>query len=260
MRSSGKKERLDRLLAARGLAPTLDKARSLIMAGEVIAGDHLADKPAMLVSPDIPIRLRSAPCPYVSRGGLKLEKPLSAFSIRVRGVTAIDVGASTGGFTDCLLHRGAAKVYAVDVGYGQLAWKLQTDGRVVRLDRTNITDVRPASIQPPADLAVIDASFTSLTRLLGSVLRLISPRGELVCLVKPQFEARREAVERGGIVRDERYYRQAIRDVVSFMRQSSLLIGGIVESPLQGARGNREFFIHARRMQPAPPEDGGQAC
>ena len=249
MSSVKKKDRLDRLLVERGLAPTLEKARGLIMAGEVIAHDHRADKPALLVSPDAPVRLRSEPCPYVSRGGLKLEKPLKEFAIPVQGATALDVGASTGGFTDCLLQHGAAKVYAIDVGYGQLAWKLQADSRVFRLDRTNITDLQPESIQPPADLAVIDASFTSLTRLLDNVLRLLGPAGALVCLVKPQFEARRGAVEKGGIVRNEKYYQEAIRNIVDCMRQSGLFISGIIESPLQGAKGNREFFIYARKIQ-----------
>ena len=247
MSSAKKKDRLDSLVVARGLAPGLDRARSLIMAGQVIVSDHLNDKPGTLILPDAIIRLRTEPCPYVSRGGLKLEKPLTLFSIPVADKTVLDVGASTGGFTDCLLQRGAARVYAVDVGYGQLAWQLQQDSRVVRFDRTNITDLKPEDIDSPADLAVIDASFTSLRRLLGSVLRLLGPSGELVCLVKPQFEARREAVEKGGIVRDEKHYQEAIRDLVGAMRQSGLFICGIAESPIQGAKGNREFFIYARK-------------
>ena len=247
MSSAKKKERLDGLLVARGLAASLERARSLIMAGQVIVDDHLHDKPGTSILPDAVIRLRHEPGPYVSRGGLKLAKPLDIFAIPVSGKTILDVGASTGGFTDCLLQRGAERVYAVDVGYGQLAWQLQQDSRVVRLDRTKITDVKPEDIDPPADLAVIDASFTSLRRLLGSVLRLLCPAGELVCLVKPQFEARREAVGKGGIVRDEKQYQEAIYDLVRFMRQGGLVISGIAESPIQGAKGNREFFIYARK-------------
>jgi 23S rRNA (cytidine1920-2'-O)/16S rRNA (cytidine1409-2'-O)-methyltransferase len=243
-----KKERLDSLVYARGLAEGLDRARSLIMAGLVIVDDHLADKPGALVSPDAPIRLRDEACPYVSRGGLKLEKPLELFQVPVAGKVCLDVGASTGGFTDCLLQHGAARVYAVDVGYGQLAWQLQQDSRVVRLDRTNITKLQPADLDPPADLAVIDASFTSLTRLLDPVLGLLVPAGELLCLVKPQFEARRGAAAQGGIVRDEKHYQEALHSVVLTMRSAGLFVSGIVESPIHGAKGNREFFIYARKQ------------
>jgi 23S rRNA (cytidine1920-2'-O)/16S rRNA (cytidine1409-2'-O)-methyltransferase len=242
-----KKERLDTLVLARGLASGLDRARRLIMAGLVIVDDHLVDKPGALILPDAPIRLRDDACPYVSRGGLKLEKPLELFRVPVAGKVALDVGASTGGFTDCLLQHGAARVYAVDVGYGQLAWQLQQDSRVVRLDRTNITKLQPADIDPPAGLAVIDASFISLTRLLEPVLRLLVPAGELLCLVKPQFEARRGAAAQGGIVRDEKHYQEALRSVAQAMRSAGLFVSGIVESPIHGAKGNREFFIYARK-------------
>jgi 23S rRNA (cytidine1920-2'-O)/16S rRNA (cytidine1409-2'-O)-methyltransferase len=242
-----KKERLDSLVVARGLANGLQRARSLIMAGRVIADDHLADKPGALVSADARIRLRDESCPYVSRGGLKLEKPLALFQVPVAGKVALDVGASTGGFTDCLLQHGAARVYAVDVGYGQLAWQLQQDSRVVRLDRTNITRLQPADIDPPADLAVIDASFTSLRHLLQPVLRLLVPAGELLCLVKPQFEAPRGAVSKGGIVHDEKYYQEALRSVALAMCGAGLFVCGIIESPIHGAKGNREFFIYARK-------------
>jgi 23S rRNA (cytidine1920-2'-O)/16S rRNA (cytidine1409-2'-O)-methyltransferase len=242
-----KKERLDSLVVARGLAAGLDRARSLIMAGLVIVDDHLADKPGLLISPDACIRLRDESCLYVSRGGLKLEKPLDIFQVPVAGKVCLDVGASTGGFTDCLLQHGAARVYAVDVGYGQLAWQLQQDSRVVRFDRTNITRLQPSDIDPPGDLAVIDASFTSLRHLLQPVLRLLVPAGELLCLVKPQFEARRGAVSKGGIVRDEKHYQEALRSVALAMRSAGLCVSGIVESPIHGAKGNREFFIYARK-------------
>ena len=255
--SASKKSRLDRELLSRGLAPTLEAARALIMAGRVIAGDHLADKPAIPVSSGTPIRLRSEPCPYVSRGGLKLDRPLDEFSIPVRGATVLDVGASTGGFTDCLLQRGAAKVFAVDVGYGQLAWKLQTDSRVVRLDRTNITALRPGDLEPAPDLAVIDASFTSLRRLLDGVLGLLRPGGWLVCLVKPQFEAPRGSVEKGGVVKSETGFQQSIRDVALGMIESGVFITGIIESPIRGSRGNREFFICAKKGE---AEAGRRHC
>ena len=241
------KERLDNLLVRQGFASALSQARGLIMAGQVIVDDHMIDKPGTLVLRESAVRLKDTLSPYVSRGGEKLAKPLKAFNIPVRNKTVLDIGASTGGFTDCLLQNGAARIFAVDVGYGQLAWKLQQDPRVIRLDRTNITMVAPQDLHPSPDLIVIDASFTSLKRLLAHALNLLAPRGELLCLIKPQFEVSKEAVEKGGIVKDARLYKNVIQDVVHTALNLHLHISGIMESPVKGRKGNREFFMYAKK-------------
>jgi len=243
------KERIDRLLVEKKIAPTITQARALIMAGQVIADDHLIDKPGLCISPQAHIRLKSSPPPYAGRGGTKLEKPLSAFAISLNGKTVLDVGASTGGFTDCVLQKGAALVYAVDVGYGQLAWKLQQDPRVVRLDRTNIMRISPHELDPAPDLALIDASFTSLQRLLPHVVTLLAGKGEMLCLIKPQFEVKKGFVEKGGIVRDERQYQRVISHVVEACKGLGLHVTGIIESPVGGRHGNREFFIYANKKK-----------
>ena len=243
-----KKVQLDKILVERGLAPALRIARPLIMAGKVIVDDHMVDKPGTLVSPQSYIRLRDLPPPYASRGGEKLEKPLAIFNISVTGRTVIDVGASTGGFTDCLLQKGASLVYTVDVGYGQLAWKLQKDKRVVNFERTNITKLKPKDIRPQPDLAVIDVSFTSLKKILPHVTGLLTPVGETLSLVKPQFEVEKGSVEKGGIVRDIKQYQKVIHDLVTFARTLSLHVIGIMESPIQGQKGNREFFMYMKKL------------
>jgi 23S rRNA (cytidine1920-2'-O)/16S rRNA (cytidine1409-2'-O)-methyltransferase len=242
-----KKKRLDKILVENGMAPTLHLAGPLIMAGKVIVDDHMVDKPGTLVSPQSYIRLRNLPPPYASRGGEKLEKPLETFSISVTDRTVIDVGASTGGFTDCLLQNGASLVFAVDVGYGQLTWKLQKDKRVVSLDRTNITTLNPEDLRPQPDLAVVDVSFTSLKKILPHVTGLLTPDGETLCLVKPQFEVKKGSVEKGGIVRDIKQYQKVIQDLVIAARKLSLKVIGIMESPIQGQKGNREFFMYAKK-------------
>jgi len=234
-------------VVARGLAASIQQARSLIMSGVVIVDDHRIDKPGTPVPLQSRIRLKSAALSYVSRGGTKLERPIAFFDIPVAGKTVVDVGASTGGFTDCLLQRGAARVYAVDVGYGQLAWKLQKDVRVVVMDRTNVRDLEPEQLVPLPDIAVIDASFISLKRLLPHVVSLLRPDGRLLCLVKPQFEAVRDAVEKGGLVRNPAEYQKVMSGVVRTARDLSLHVAGIVESPIQGHKGNREFFIYLLR-------------
>lgn len=238
-------ERLDNLLVQRGYAPSLHHARSLIMAGQVVVGDHLVDKPGTPVPVTAPIRIKHPPAPYVGRGGMKLERPIAVFNVPVKGIVALDVGASTGGFTDCLLQHGARLVYAVDVGYGQLAWKLQINPRVVRYDRTNIHNLSPNDFDPRPELAVIDASFTSLTRLLPHVLSLTVPPAHVVCLVKPQFELPSQAVPVGGIVRDKNRYQEVVQEVVHLLARLGMVIVGIIESPLPGRKGNREFFIYA---------------
>ena len=243
--ASKKKQPLDELLVEQGLAPSLNRARALIMAGEVVVDDHAVDKPGTLVALTAQIRLKNLPNRYVSRGGTKLEKPLDTFSVNVSGKVVIDVGASTGGFTDCLLQRGARKVYAIDVGYGQLAWKLREDARVKTLERTNICDLTAQDISAPPDLAVIDVSFTSLQKIWPPVIALIKPGGELLSLVKPQFEAAKEDVEAGGIVRSLKTYQKVMQAVVGTAHALSVHVAGIMESPIRGQKGNREFFLYA---------------
>jgi len=236
---------LDELLVAQGLALSIAGARALIMTGEVVVDDHTIDKPGTPVSLTAQIRLKSSPAQYVSRGGTKLEKPLDTFSVAVSGKVIMDVGASTGGFTDCLLQRDARIVYAIDVGYGQLAWKLREDARVVVLERVNICALTQAEIPAPADLAVIDVSFTSLKIIWPPVINLLKPQGELLSLVKPQFEAAKEDVEAGGIVRSLKIYQQVMQAMVEAAHALSLHVIGIMESPIRGQKGNREFFLYA---------------
>ena len=243
--ASTKKQPLDELLVKQGLALSLTQARALIMAGEVVVDDHAIDKPGTLVALTAQIRLKSRPNRYVSRGGTKLEKPLDTFSVNVSGKVVLDVGASTGGFTDCLLQRGARTVYTIDVGYGQLAWKLREDERVAVLERVNICALTQAEIPTPADLAVIDVSFTSLKKIWPPVIALLKPQGALLSLVKPQFEARKEDVEAGGIVRSLKTYQEVMRAVVETAHALKLHVVGIMESPIRGQKGNREFFLYA---------------
>jgi 23S rRNA (cytidine1920-2'-O)/16S rRNA (cytidine1409-2'-O)-methyltransferase len=243
--ASKKKQPLDELLVARELAPSIARARALIMAGEVVVDDHTIDKPGTPVSHTAQIRLKSSPAQYVSRGGTKLEKPLATFSITVADKIVMDVGASTGGFTDCLLQQGARTVYAIDVGYGQLAWKLREDARVVVLERANICALTQAEIPSPADLAVIDVSFTSLKKIWPPVINLLKPQGELLSLVKPQFEARKDDVEEGGMVRSLKTYQEVMQSLVETAHSLKLHVIGIMESPIRGQKGNREFFLYA---------------
>lgn len=240
------RQRLDKLMVERGLAPSREKAQALIMAGQVVVGDHVAEKAGQQVTAEVEIRIKGDLLPYVSRGGLKLEKGLDTFGIQVDGRIAIDVGASTGGFTDCLLQRGAHSVYAVDVGYGQLAWKLREDQRVVVLEKTNVRHLKPEQLDPLPDLAVIDASFISLNLVLPPTLALLSRPAEVVALVKPQFEVGKGAVGKGGIVRDPKLH----EDVLANMQRLAVELGteliGICDSPITGADGNREFLMGLR--------------
>jgi 23S rRNA (cytidine1920-2'-O)/16S rRNA (cytidine1409-2'-O)-methyltransferase len=241
------KERLDKLVLERGLAPSREKAKALIMAGQVVVDDHLADKAGLMVSLEAEIRLKGEPLPYVSRGGLKLAKGLDAFGIDVTGISAIDVGASTGGFTDCLLQRGAVRVIAVDVGYGQLAWKLREDPRVLSLEKTNIRHLEPEMLPELPDMAVIDASFISLDKVLPPTLRLIREAGTIVALIKPQFEVGRGQVGKGGVVRDEKKHAEVIESIRELAQSLSLEVLGVCESPILGPKGNKEFLIHLRK-------------
>jgi 23S rRNA (cytidine1920-2'-O)/16S rRNA (cytidine1409-2'-O)-methyltransferase len=241
------KERLDVLLVTRGLAESRTQAQALILAGQVRVGDRppATLRPGMRLPVDAPVTV-IARLPYVSRGGLKLAHALASFDVAVTGRVCLDVGASTGGFTDCLLQHGAALVYAVDVGRGQLAWRLQRDPRVVVLDRTNIRYLEslPHTVAcgELVSLVTIDVSFISLRLVLPAVLRLVAPTTDIISLVKPQFEAGREQVRRGGVVRDPAVHRQVLTDVLAFAREVDLTVHGLVPSPITGPAGNREFL------------------
>ena len=238
-----KKQRLDSLMTARGVADSVHTARALIMAGQVVVGDHTVDKAGQQVALDAEIRLKGEPLPYVSRGGLKLRRALDEFQIDVTGLVAVDVGSSTGGFTDCLLQAGAVQVFAIDVGYGQLAWKLQQDPRVISMEKTNIRHVTPEQIHGDPALAVIDASFISLAKVLPATAALVQPGGRIIALIKPQFEAARSDVGAGGIIRDPVIHERVIVDVRRTAVDLGLTVCGLCESPITGADGNREFLI-----------------
>ncbi len=227
----------------RGLAPSIEKAKALIMAGQVVVDDHTVDKSGQQVTIDADIRLKGEQLPYVSRGGLKLRKALDEFCVDVAGLVAVDVGSSTGGFTDCLLQAGAVKVFAVDVGYGQLAWKLQQDPRVVSMERTNIRTVTPDQLDDVPVLAVIDASFIPLAKVLPATAALLKPGGRIIALIKPQFEVGKGEVGKGGIVRDPAAHEKVIEDVRRTALDLGLTVSGVCESPITGADGNREFLI-----------------
>ena len=242
------RKRLDLLLVERGLVSSREQARRLIMAGAVVAGEQRVDKPGTLIDPASVVRLKAdAQPPYVSRGGHKLAGGLKAFGVDVSGVTALDVGASTGGFTDCLLQYGAAKVFAVDVGYGQLAWSLRQDPRVVNLERRNIRSLAPEELSPTPSLAVIDASFISLTLVIPRVISLIAARGEIVALVKPQFEVGKGRVGKGGVVRDPALHAEVLEDLQARANQWQLEVRGVTESPLRGPKGNKEFLLYMQK-------------
>lgn len=240
------KQRLDKLMVERGLAPSREKAQALIMAGQVVVGDHAAQKAGQQVTDEVEIRIKGEVMPYVSRGGLKLAQGLDAFEIDPAGRIAIDVGASTGGFTDCLLQRGAKRVYAVDVGYGQLAWKLREDARVVVMEKTNIRHLQPEQLEPLPDLAVIDASFISLNLVLPPTLALLARPAEVVALVKPQFEVGKGAVGKGGIVRDPKLHEEVLAGMEHLAAELGAELLGICDSPITGADGNREFLMGLR--------------
>ncbi|MGE5262371.1 MAG: TlyA family RNA methyltransferase [Acidobacteriota bacterium] len=235
------KKRLDALLLERELAETRARAQALVLAGDVQVNGQVVSKVGTPVPEDAEIIIR-APLKYVSRGGLKLEGALEAFQIDPRDLVCADVGASTGGFTDCLLQRGAARVYAIDVGYGQLAWKLRHDPRVVIMDRVNIRHLE--SLPEPVELATIDASFISLTLILPAVKRLLHSHGRVVALVKPQFEAGRDRVGKGGVVRDPQVHREVIAKIARHAMREGWRVVGIAKSRLTGADGNVEFFVN----------------
>lgn len=236
------KERLDVLISDRGLTESQEKARRLILAGEVSIGGNTDLKPGQLFPLHTEIDIRETP-KYVGRGGIKLEKAIRDFELLVDGMVAIDVGASTGGFTDCLLQNGAKFVYAIDVGYGQLAWKLRQDSRVDVIERTNIRRVSFAQFSLPIDIAVIDVSFISLKKVIPTIIGLIKPTGDILALVKPQFEVGRGLVEKGGVIRDPQVHTDVLHGLIEFIMELNLFVMAISFSPIRGAAGNIEFFI-----------------
>ena len=238
------KERLDVLLVKRGLAETREKAKTTLMAGLVLVNGQKVDKAGTMVKEDAELRILGNALPYVSRGGLKLEKAMEVFGISLDGKVAADIGASTGGFTDCALQRGASKVFAIDVGYGQLAWKLRSDPRVVNMERTNIRYVRPEDVGELIDFASIDVAFISLTKVLEPVQALLGAGGEVVALVKPQFEAGRENVGKKGVVRDPEAHKTVIREVAAYSREIGFFPAGLTFSPIKGPEGNIEYLLH----------------
>jgi 23S rRNA (cytidine1920-2'-O)/16S rRNA (cytidine1409-2'-O)-methyltransferase len=239
------KVRLDQLLVDRGLAESKQKAQALILAGDVLVNRQKAEKPGHAVLTDVEVELLGV-LPFVSRGGVKLDAALSHFGIDVAGKVAIDIGASTGGFTDCLLQRGAARVYAVDVGATQLAWKIRTDARVVVKDHTNARNLTPADVPELCDIAVCDVSFISVTLIAPSLPSVLKPDGDIMVLVKPQFEVGKGQVGKGGIVRDGALH-QAACDKVRNAFESMGYRADVIDSPITGAEGNKEFLLHAHR-------------
>ena len=239
-----KKDRLDNIAHLRGYFPSREKAKAAIMAGVVMVDGVVVSKAGTQVDPDADISISEVICPYVSRGGLKLAGALSTFGLDVNGILAIDIGASTGGFTDCLLQNGARKVYSIDVGYGQLDWKLRNDPRVVNMERINIRLLSEDAITEPADLITVDVSFISLKLVLPVAARLLKENGILVCLIKPQFEAGRRQVGKKGIVRDPAVHREVIKSVIAYGSDNGLSAKDVTASPIIGAKGNREFFLY----------------
>ncbi len=237
------KTRLDLSLVAKGLASSRQRAQGMIMAGKVLVNDRPADKPGFGVADTDEIRITGEEIPYVSRGGLKLAAALEAFSIDVAEKICLDAGASTGGFTDCLLQNGAARVYAVDVGYGQLAWPLRNDPRVIVIERTNIRHMPGDRLGEPVDLAVIDVSFISLKIVVPAVMKFLKPCASIIALIKPQFEVGKDRVGKGGVVKDPALHERVIEDLKKFFSDAGLSVGSVVSSPILGPKGNREFLI-----------------
>lgn len=237
------KERLDVLLVERKLVTSRERAKTTIMAGLVLVDGQKIDKVGTLVKPEAAIRILGDSIPYVSRGGLKLEKAIREFGLELRDKVVADIGASTGGFTDCSLQNGARKVFAIDVGYGQLAWSLRTDERVVNMERTNIRNVTPDMLGEALDFASVDVAFISLEKVLPEVRALLKPEGEIAALIKPQFEAGRDKVGKKGVVREPKVHAEVIRKIASFSRSQELVPIALTYSPVKGPEGNIEYLI-----------------
>jgi 23S rRNA (cytidine1920-2'-O)/16S rRNA (cytidine1409-2'-O)-methyltransferase len=241
------KERIDKLIFDKGMVPSRERARALIMEGKVLVNGDPASKAGEMVSPDARIELRGEDLKYVSRGGLKLEAAVKEFNISLKEKTVMDVGSSTGGFTDLMLQAGAKRVYCIDVGYGQLAWKLRQDPRVILLERTNIRHLEKERIPEEIEIAVIDVSFISLSKVVPHVLGFLSTRGELVALIKPQFEVGKGEVGKGGIVKEEERRTGAVERIREEFESFGLHVNGIIQSPITGQKGNIEYLISCRK-------------
>lgn len=245
------KERLDVLLINRGLAPSREKAKTMIMEGNVFVNNNREDKAGSTFPDDCQIEIHGNTLKYVSRGGLKLEKAMTHFGIRLEGKVCMDIGASTGGFTDCMLQNGASKVYSVDVGYGQFAWKLRQDPRVVCMEKTNIRYVTPEDIADKLDFASVDVSFISLTKVLEPAYALLKEHGQMVCLIKPQFEAGREKVGKKGVVRDKAVHEEVIEKVIAFALETGFSVHNLEYSPIKGPEGNIEYLVYIEKDEAA---------
>ena len=243
------KERLDVLLVNNGLAESREKAKRTIMAGLVTVDGKLEDKPGSRFDIDSEVAVKGRECPYVSRGGLKLEKAINDWGVSCEGAVCVDMGASTGGFTDCMLQHGASKVYAIDVGYGQLDYKLRTDPRVINMEKTNIRYLDTSLIEEPVDLISIDVSFISVKHMLPVAAAVLADDGMILCLVKPQFEAGKEQVGKGGIVREPAIHEEVIRNVISYAGDSGLYPAALTYSPIKGTKGNIEYLLLLSRKK-----------
>lgn len=248
-----KKERLDILLVERGLAASREKAKALIMTGKVLVAEEREEKAGAMVAPDAEIRIKGEPEPFVSRGGYKLLKALTAFAIDLTGKTCMDIGASTGGFTDCMLQHGAKRVYSIDVGYGQLAWSLRQDERVVVLEKTNVRYLTEEQVPEPVDFASVDVSFISLTKIIDAAQTRLKYGGKMVCLIKPQFEAGREKVGKNGVVRDKKVHQEVIERIVQEMQDRQFVVLGLDFSPIKGPAGNIEYLLYIKNQK----QEGG---
>lgn len=246
------KKRLDVAIFESGLTESREKARASVMAGIVYVNGVKEEKPGTQVTAEDKLEIRGTVSRYVSRGGLKLERAMEAFPIKLDGCVCMDIGASTGGFTDCMLQNGASKVYAVDVGYGQLAWKLRSDERVVVMERTNIRFVEPEQIGCELDFCSVDVSFISLTLVLPVAHRLMRDGAGIVCLIKPQFEAGRESVGKKGVVRDPAVHERVIEKIYTYMKENGFLVLGLDNSPVKGPEGNIEYLIYAVKSEASP--------
>lgn len=251
MKEKKKKERLDVLLVKRGLAESREKAKAIIMTGNVFVEEQREDKAGSTFAEDAQIRIRGTPMKYVSRGGYKLEKAMELWHVPLQDKLCMDVGSSTGGFTDCMLQNGAVKVYAIDVGTNQLAWKLRQDERVVSMEKTNIRYVTPEDIADPIDFSSIDVAFISLTKVLIPVWNLLKNGGRVVCLVKPQFEAGREKVGKKGVVRDKKVHEEVVCHIMTYALSMGFEILGLSYSPIKGPEGNIEYLLYIEKPQDA---------
>jgi len=240
------KQRLDLAVVQSGIAQSQHRAKALILSGKILVNNNPVDKPGALISKNDKILLKGNDIPYVGRGGLKLEAALKAFATDVHGLACLDVGVSTGGFTDCLLQNGAKIVFAVDVGYGQLAWKLRKDSRVVVIERTNIRYMPRETLPCPIDLVTIDVSFISLKIVIPSVLKFMKENASVLALIKPQFEVGKSKIGKGGVVRDPDLHKEVITDLSDFFINTGLSCESVIPSPILGPKGNREFFIHLK--------------